>query len=109
MRLRRILLCAALVLGFTTTVTWTPIAAADTVDCHFHLTFKGHRGLIIDSACGLGRDGNLEARKDILVGKRPAAHREPTPDAPPSTENPPQLVMSLRANFRAASNVKNAP
>lgn len=68
MRLRRIVLCAALVLGFTaaSAVTGAPVAGADTVDCHFYLAFQGFSGFIIDTGCGFGADGNVEACKDIL-------------------------------------------
>lgn len=54
MRLRRILRCAALVVGLSaaTAVTGAPVATADAADCHFYLLLQGHGGVIVDSACG---------------------------------------------------------
>lgn len=67
MRLRRIVLSAALVLGSAATaVTAAPVAGADAVDCHFYLAFKGFSGLIIDSGCGFGEEGDVETCEDIL-------------------------------------------
>jgi hypothetical protein len=72
MRVRRIVLCVALVLGFTTTsaATGAPVAGADAVDCHFYLLFKGFSGLIIDSGCGFGEDGNTGTCEDVLEWSR---------------------------------------
>ncbi|MCC8244880.1 hypothetical protein [Saccharothrix luteola] len=69
MRLRRLLRCAALVLGLSaaTAVAGPPVATADAADCHFYLLMQGHGGLIVDSACGFGEDGNVETCKSILV------------------------------------------
>ena len=68
MRLRRILRCAALVIGLgaATAVTGAPVATADAADCHFYLLLQGHGGVIVDSACGFGEDGNVQTCESIL-------------------------------------------
>jgi hypothetical protein len=68
MRSRRVVLCAALVLGFTTApaAVGTPVAGATAVDCHFYLWWKGFSGVIIDSGCGFGEDGAIETCEMIL-------------------------------------------
>jgi hypothetical protein len=66
--MRRLLLCAALVLGFTTApaVVATPIASADGGDCKLYLMLKFYSGLIIDIACGYGEDGDIETCQGLL-------------------------------------------
>ncbi|MEU4447547.1 hypothetical protein AB0K14_14815 [Actinosynnema sp. NPDC050801] len=69
MGLRRILVCAALVLGFgaVTVPAGSPVANADAVDCVDYLYWKHFDGFIISSACGLGEDGNVRSCQDILA------------------------------------------
>ncbi|MFC5056452.1 hypothetical protein [Saccharothrix xinjiangensis] len=58
--MRRLLLCAALVLGFTAApaITGTSVAGADSLDCKFYLFFEGFSGKLVDIGCASGANGD---------------------------------------------------
>jgi hypothetical protein len=56
MRIRRVLLGAALVAG--SMLAGTSVAAADQWDCTFYLFMEGYSGKIVDIGCAFGAQGD---------------------------------------------------